>query len=78
MGLIIQNIATIAAGLVIAFTAWKLAFITLAVPSLTIAEGYLKKKKRIMKGFSGDAKMYEEASQAANDAVGSIRIVAFY
>ncbi|KAK9224004.1 hypothetical protein WN944_012453 [Citrus x changshan-huyou] len=52
LGLIIQNIATIAAGLVIAFTAWKLAFITLA--------------------------MYEEASQAANDAVGSIRIVAFY
>lgn len=46
MGLIIQNIATIAAGLVIAFTAWKLAFITLAVPSLTIAEGYLKKKKK--------------------------------
>lgn len=47
MGLIIQNIAIIAAGLVIAFTVWKLAFITLAVPSLTIAEGYLKKKKEL-------------------------------
>ncbi|XP_048490538.1 ABC transporter B family member 9 isoform X2 [Beta vulgaris subsp. vulgaris] len=78
LALIMQNIATVIAGLVIAFTAnWILALIILAVAPLMFAQGYLQGK--FMKGFSADAKiMYEEASQVANDAVGSIRTVASF
>lgn len=75
---IVQNLTTIIAGLVIAFTAnWRLALIILAVSPLMLIQGYLQAK--FMKGFSADAKiMYEEASQVANDAVGSIRTVASF
>ncbi|XP_002519759.2 ABC transporter B family member 9 isoform X1 [Ricinus communis] len=78
LALLVQNIATVAAGLVIAFRAnWILAFIILAVSPLMIFQGYIQVK--FLKGFSGDAKlMYEEASQVANDAVGSIRTVASF
>ena len=52
----IQNIATIAAALVIAFTAnWILAFIILAVSPVMIIQGYLQAK--FIKGFSADAKV---------------------
>lgn len=75
---IVQNIATAAAGLIIAFTAsWELAFIILVMLPLIGIAGYTQVK--FMKGFSADAKMkYEEASQVANDAVGSIRTVASF
>ncbi|GAB4827247.1 ATP-binding cassette sub- B member 9 [Ancistrocladus abbreviatus] len=75
LALVMQNIATVVAGLVIAFTAnWILALIILAVAPFIFAQGYFQGK--FMKGFSADAKlMYEEASQVANDAVGSIRTV---
>ncbi|KAH7568643.1 hypothetical protein ACOSQ2_011985 [Xanthoceras sorbifolium] len=78
LALIVQNITTITAGLIIAFTAnWILAFIILAVSPLMLIQGYLQTK--FLKGFSADAKvMYEEASQVANDAVGSIRTVASF
>ncbi|OMO82843.1 hypothetical protein COLO4_22806 [Corchorus olitorius] len=78
LALIVQNISTITAGLIIAFTAnWKLALAILAVSPLMLAQGFIQAK--FMKGFSGDAKvMYEEASQVANDAVGSIRTVASF
>ncbi|GMI93521.1 ATP-binding cassette B9, P-glycoprotein 9 [Hibiscus trionum] len=78
MALIVQNIATIIAGLVIAFTAnWILAIAILAVMPFTLIQGYLQTK--FLKGFSADAKlMYEEASQVANDAVGGIRTVASF
>ncbi|KAH9797569.1 ABC transporter B family member 9 [Citrus sinensis] len=78
LALVVQNIATIAAGLIIAFTAnWILAFVILAVSPLMLVQGYTQTK--FMKGFSADAKlMYEEASQVANDAVGSIRTVASF
>ncbi|KAF5752776.1 hypothetical protein HS088_TW01G00694 [Tripterygium wilfordii] len=78
LALYVQNIATITAGLVIAFTAnWILALVILCVFPLMLAEGYFKFK--IMKDFSGAAKdMYEEASQVANEAVGSIRTVASF
>ncbi|KAJ9187944.1 hypothetical protein P3X46_003352 [Hevea brasiliensis] len=74
----VQNIASAVAGLVIAFTAsWQLAFIILALIPLIGINGYVQVK--FMKGFSADAKMmYEEASQVANDAVGSIRTVASF
>ncbi|XP_026446433.1 ABC transporter B family member 21-like [Papaver somniferum] len=78
LGLMVQNIATLIAGLGIAFEAnWKLAFIILVFIPLVGVNGWVQMK--FMKGFSADAKMkYEEASQVANDAVGSIRTVASF
>ncbi|KAK7244404.1 hypothetical protein RIF29_39225 [Crotalaria pallida] len=78
LSLIVQNIATITAGLVIAFTAnWILAFIVLALTPLFIMQGLIQIK--FLRGFSTDAKVkYEEASQVANDAIGSIRTVAAF
>ncbi|KAK7331427.1 hypothetical protein VNO77_25652 [Canavalia gladiata] len=78
LALIVQNISTVTAGLIISFTAnWILAFIILAVSPLVLMQGVLQMK--FMKGFSADAKVkYEEASQVANDAVGSIRTVASF
>ncbi|KAK8570319.1 hypothetical protein V6N13_003006 [Hibiscus sabdariffa] len=74
----VSNIASAIAGLVIAFVAcWQLAFIVLGLIPLIGVSGYVEVKS--MKGFSADAKMmYEEASQVANDAVGSIRTVASF
>ncbi|KAJ4835576.1 hypothetical protein Tsubulata_807808 [Turnera subulata] len=74
----VQNIATAIIAIVIAFIAsWQLAFIILALVPLIGTSGIIQ--RRFMKGFSADAKkMYEEASQVANDAVGSIRTVASF
>ncbi|PQQ01602.1 hypothetical protein Pyn_33202 [Prunus yedoensis var. nudiflora] len=79
LALVAQNIATILAGLIIAFTAnWKLALIVLAVSPLLILQGTLQTK--FLKGFVQMPRslMYEEASQVANDAIGSIRTVASF
>ncbi|XP_003593853.3 ABC transporter B family member 9 [Medicago truncatula] len=78
MALIVQNISTVIAGLVIAFTAnWILAFIVLVLTPMILMQGIVQMK--FLKGFSADAKvMYEEASQVANDAVSSIRTVASF
>ncbi|XP_027363070.1 ABC transporter B family member 21-like [Abrus precatorius] len=78
LGLLVQNLASALAGLIIAFVAsWELAFIILVLIPLIGVNGYVQMK--FMKGFSADAKMmYEEASQVANDAVGSIRTVASF
>ncbi|XP_027333508.1 ABC transporter B family member 11-like [Abrus precatorius] len=78
LGLLVQNIATAIAGLVIAFeSSWQLALIILALVPLLGLNGYVQLK--FLKGFSADAKkLYEEASQVANDAVGSIRTVASF
>ncbi|XP_041018970.1 ABC transporter B family member 21-like [Juglans microcarpa x Juglans regia] len=78
LGQILHAIASAVAGLVIAFVAsWQLAFIVLALIPLIGINGYVQVK--FMEGFSADAKMmYEEASQVANDAVGSIRTVASF
>ncbi|KAM7274773.1 hypothetical protein ACFE04_016639 [Oxalis oulophora] len=75
---IVQNIATAFAGLIIAFVAcWELAFIVLVLLPLIGLTGFVQ--MRFLKGFSSDAKlMYEDASQVANDAVGSIRTVASF
>ncbi|KAB2625074.1 ABC transporter B family member 11-like [Pyrus ussuriensis x Pyrus communis] len=77
-GLHVQNSSTAIAGLVIAFVAnWPLALITLVLLPLLAVNGYFQVK--FMKGFSADAKkMYEQASQVANDAVGSIRTIASF
>ncbi|XP_049382380.1 ABC transporter B family member 9-like isoform X3 [Solanum stenotomum] len=78
LALIVQNMATALGGLAIAFTAnWILAFIILVVLPLICAPGLFQTK--FHKGYTADAKvMYEEASQIANDAVGSIRTVASF
>jgi len=56
LALIVQNISTITAGLVISFTAnWILALIIVAVSPLIFIQGVLQMK--FLKGFSGDAKV---------------------
>lgn len=56
LGLLVQNIATAIAGLVIAFQAsWQLAFIVLALAPLLGLNGYVQVK--FLKGFSADAKV---------------------
>jgi ABC-type multidrug transport system fused ATPase/permease subunit len=56
MALIVQNISTVIAGLVIAFTAnWILAFIVLAVSPTILMQGIVQMK--FLKGFSADAKV---------------------
>ncbi|KAK2645594.1 hypothetical protein Ddye_020789 [Dipteronia dyeriana] len=78
LALLVQNISTVIAGLVIAFEAnWQLALIVFALLPLVGVNGYVHMK--FLKGFSADAKkMYEEASQVARDAVGSIKTVASF
>ncbi|KAH7524860.1 hypothetical protein FEM48_Zijuj06G0163900 [Ziziphus jujuba var. spinosa] len=78
LSLLVQSTATVMAALTIAFTAnWILAFIVLLVSPILLIQGYIQ--KRILRGLGADAKaMYEEASQVANDAVGSIRTVASF
>jgi ABC-type multidrug transport system fused ATPase/permease subunit len=56
LALVLQNIATVIAGLVIAFTAnWMLAFIILAVLPLVLLQATIQAK--FSKGFSADAKV---------------------
>jgi ATP-binding cassette subfamily B (MDR/TAP) protein 1 len=56
LALIVQNIATVIAGLVLAFSAnWILSFMVLAVASLLIIHEYMKAK--FLKGFSAGAKV---------------------
>ncbi|XP_043700723.1 ABC transporter B family member 9-like [Telopea speciosissima] len=78
LALIVQNIASLVAGLGIALSAnWLLATIILVLFPMLGLQGYAQTK--VLRGFSGDAKvMYEEASQVANDAVGGIRTVASF
>ncbi|AEE82081.1 P-glycoprotein-like protein pgp3 [Arabidopsis thaliana] len=78
LSLSVKNAAAAVSGLIIAFTAsWKLAVIILVMIPLIGINGYLQIK--FIKGFTADAKAkYEEASQVANDAVGSIRTVASF
>ncbi|KAF8086658.1 hypothetical protein N665_0615s0008 [Sinapis alba] len=78
LSLAVQNAASAASGLIIAFTAcWELALIILVMLPLIGINGYIQVK--FMKGFTADAKSkYEDASQVANDAVGSIRTVASF
>uniref|UniRef100_A0A0D9WCH5 MDR-like ABC transporter n=1 Tax=Leersia perrieri TaxID=77586 RepID=A0A0D9WCH5_9ORYZ len=73
--LVVQNLATLVAGLLIAFISnWELSLIILALIPLIGVNGWIQMK--FIQGFSADAKiMYEEASQVANDAVSSIRTV---
>ncbi|KAH9313080.1 hypothetical protein KI387_028115, partial [Taxus chinensis] len=109
LSLVVQNISTIIAAIVISFTAnWQLTLLILAIVPFLGLQGYVQTK--FMNGFTADAKpppslfsptmstkssqidskgnmgttlgqellAYEEATQIANDAVGSIRTVASF
>ncbi|KAH7854639.1 hypothetical protein Vadar_016230 [Vaccinium darrowii] len=78
LGQLVQISSSAIAGLVIAFTAcWQLAFIVLAFLPFIGLNNYIIFK--FMTGFSADAKlMYEDASQVANEAVGSMRTIASF
>ncbi|KAJ7532162.1 hypothetical protein O6H91_14G074500 [Diphasiastrum complanatum] len=78
LSLIVQNLATITAGLFIAFAAtWQLALLILALVPLLGLQNFMK--MRSLKVFAADAKVtYEEASHVASDAVSSIRTVASF
>lgn len=78
LALVVQNIATLIAGMLVAFIAcWQLALITLVLVPLIAINGWSQMK--LMKGFSANTKvMYEEAIQIANDATGNIRTVASF
>ncbi|KAL9994671.1 putative ABC-type xenobiotic transporter [Helianthus debilis subsp. tardiflorus] len=74
---IVQDASSAAAGLVIAFAAcWQLAFVIVALVPIMSVNAYVQ--MQYLKGFSNAKYMYEEASQVANDAVGSIRTVASF
>ncbi|XP_029129519.1 ABC transporter B family member 4 isoform X1 [Cajanus cajan] len=78
LGLLVQDISTAITALVIAFEAnWQLSLIVLVLVPLVLVNGHAQMKS--MQGFSTNAKkLYEEASQVANDAVGNIRTVAAF
>ncbi|KAJ4878101.1 ABC transporter B family member 7 [Raphanus sativus] len=71
LALIMQNIATVIAALIIAFTAnWILAIIILLMTPVIVLQGYFQ--------TGTNPEKYEEASQVASDAVSSIRTVASF
>ncbi|KAL5996684.1 ATP-binding cassette sub- B member 9 [Asimina triloba] len=78
LALVVQNVATIIAALVLAMLAnWQLALIILVLLPLVGLQGYAQMK--FIQGFSADAKvMYEEASQVASDGVRGIRTIASF
>ncbi|TMW88435.1 hypothetical protein EJD97_018572 [Solanum chilense] len=75
---IVQNISTVATGMVIALIAnWILALIMLAILPLLVLQGIIQIK--LLQESNAEAKVAnEEASQVANDAIGSIRTVASF
>ncbi|KAK2358490.1 ABC transporter B family member [Trifolium repens] len=78
LGLLVQDIATVMTALVISFEAnWQLSLIIIVLVPLILVNGHFQIKS--MQGFNTDAKkLYEEASQVANDAVGNIRTVSAF
>ncbi|KAL2571925.1 hypothetical protein AAZV13_17G037100 [Glycine max] len=78
LGLMVQDVATVIIALVIAFEAnWQLSLIILVLLPLLLVNGQVQMGS--MQGFVTDAKkLYEEASQVANDAVGNIRTIAAF
>ncbi|KAM0885954.1 hypothetical protein ACQ4PT_030012 [Festuca glaucescens] len=78
LALMVQCTATLLCGIIIAMSAdWKLSLVILVVIPLMGLQGYAQVK--FLEGFSQDAKAtYEEASQIATEAVGSIRTVSSF
>ncbi|XP_071919093.1 ABC transporter B family member 11-like isoform X1 [Coffea arabica] len=75
---LVQNSSTAFAGLAIGFGAsWQLSLIVIVMLPLIGLHGYMNMKS--LSGFSADAKkLYEDSTQVASDAVGSIRTVASF
>ncbi|KAL0644871.1 hypothetical protein Bca4012_043161 [Brassica carinata] len=83
LALIMQNIATVIAALIIAFTAnWILAIIILLMTPIIVLQGYFQTKciagQPSLIRFTSVQEKYQEASQVASDAVSSIRTVASF
>ncbi|PIN17698.1 Multidrug/pheromone exporter, ABC superfamily [Handroanthus impetiginosus] len=78
LAMLVQKDATAVAGLIIGFGAsWELSLIVLVMLPLIGFNGYLHMK--FVAGFSADSKkLYEDATQVASDAIGSIRTVASF
>nr|XP_027097985.1 ABC transporter B family member 21-like [Coffea arabica] len=78
LSMLVQNSATGFAGLLIGFAAsWRLSLIVISMLPLIGFNGYMYSKA--LSGYSANAKkLYEEATQVAIDAVGSIRTVASF
>ncbi|XP_073103972.1 ABC transporter B family member 11 isoform X2 [Elaeis guineensis] len=78
LAVMVQNLASAVMGFVIAMVAnWRLALVVSILGPLVGLQGYLQLK--LLEPSSADAKkMYEDASQVASDAVGSIRTVASF
>nr|GMD09191.1 ABC transporter B family member 9-like [Ipomoea batatas] len=78
LALVVQNLATLVSGLTIAFYAnWRLTLIILAIVPLIAFQEFITAKV-FNKSIVDDKVMYEDASQVANDAIGSIRTVASF
>ncbi|KAL3522614.1 hypothetical protein ACH5RR_015448 [Cinchona calisaya] len=75
LALLVQNMATVIAGLLIAFMEnWMLALILVALLSLLALQSLFETK--LLKRFATHAElMHVEQSQVASDAIGSIRTV---
>ncbi|GJP32662.1 hypothetical protein CLOM_g17269 [Closterium sp. NIES-68] len=78
LSLVVQNAATLIAGLIIAFSSsWILSFIVLAQLPLIAAGSIFQMQS--LQGFATDAKQaYEAATRIASDAVGAMRTVASF
>ena len=75
---VIQNAATLTAGLIIAFVGgWQLALVMFGTLPLTLASYYIAAKR--LGDLAGDTrKLYEQANQVASDALANIRTVAAF
>ena len=75
---VIQNCATLTAGLVIAFVGgWQLALVMCGTLPLTLASYYIAARR--LGDLAGDTrKLYEHANQVASDALANIRTVAAF
>jgi ATP-binding cassette subfamily B (MDR/TAP) protein 1 len=73
-----QNLATAAAGLAIAFVGgWQLTLVMLGIMPFTFTSFYLATKR--LSALSGDTRaLYERATQIATDSVSNIRTVAAF
>ncbi|XP_015059914.1 ABC transporter B family member 11-like [Solanum pennellii] len=78
LALLVENTSTAIAGLVIGLEAsWQMALIMIVMVPLIGLHGYLRMK--YTNGGGADVKkLYEDASQVASEAVGSIRTVASF
>ncbi|KAL8055536.1 hypothetical protein ABFX02_04G062700 [Erythranthe guttata] len=78
LAMLVQNVSTGVVGLIIGFEAsWELSLIVMAMLPLIGLNGYLHMK--FISGFSADTKkLFEEATQVASEAIGSMRTVASF